>query len=293
MKAEDRRSRDIGTSPPAAQEPARLPVAGAGPAADPSPATRSAIRKSATTTPIARTTRSAGSAGRAWSRGRRSHRLHRPPDLDKAPLSANPFAALARRPAGGRYVRRVVADAGRRGHEGSGLEISRKAVFSPTCSARPSPVASRCSSCSMPRPRRSRSRCRSCWKTGPGGTLLNTADAKQEAVGPGVGKRGQGASALGPCLCGFGMNERQFGATLTADGAAFRLWAPAANASTCCSKSRTRCGAVKPAVSPPRSRCKGRRMLQIPDRRRHRRARSRFRVPARERLGSERGDRSR
>ena len=38
----------------------------------------------------------------------------------------------------------------------------------------------------------------------------------------------QGASPLGACLCGFGMNERQFGATLTPDGASFRLWAPAA-----------------------------------------------------------------
>src|SRR3981189_939132 len=43
-----------------------------------------------------------------------------------------------------------------------------------------------------------------------------------------MGKRGKGASPFGPGVCGFGMNERQFGPRLTADGATFRLWAPAA-----------------------------------------------------------------
>src|SRR4051794_4943060 len=43
------------------------------------------------------------------------------------------------------------------------------------------------------------------------------------------GRPHQGASPLGPCLCGFSMNERQFGTRLSADGASFRLWAPAAN----------------------------------------------------------------
>src|SRR5439155_24142404 len=43
-----------------------------------------------------------------------------------------------------------------------------------------------------------------------------------------VRKRRNRASPLGTCLCGVGMNGRQFGARLTTDGAAFRLWAPAA-----------------------------------------------------------------
>ena len=54
----------IGASPPAAQEPARLPVAGAGPAADARRRRSRQHARTATTTPIARTTRSAGSAGR-------------------------------------------------------------------------------------------------------------------------------------------------------------------------------------------------------------------------------------
>ena len=58
--------------------------------------------------------------------------------------------------------------------------------------------------------------------------VLNTADSQAGGRGFRVGKRGQGASPLGAGLCGFGMNERQFGARLTADGASFRLWAPAA-----------------------------------------------------------------
>ena len=58
--------------------------------------------------------------------------------------------------------------------------------------------------------------------------VLNTADVKQNGRGLRLGQRDQGASPLGARLCGFGMNERQFGARLTTDGASFRLWAPAA-----------------------------------------------------------------
>ena len=58
--------------------------------------------------------------------------------------------------------------------------------------------------------------------------LLNTADVKQTAADYATGKRGHRASPLGACLFRFGMNERQFGARLTAEGASFRLWAPAA-----------------------------------------------------------------
>ena len=59
--------------------------------------------------------------------------------------------------------------------------------------------------------------------------VLNTdRDAKQTSVEFALGRRDQGAAALGARLCGFGMNERQFGPQLTTDGAPFRLWAPAA-----------------------------------------------------------------
>ncbi len=48
------------------------------------------------------------------------------------------------------------------------------------------------------------------------------------------------------------MNERQFGARLTADGTSFRLWAPAAKrVDLLLEKSSSRCGAARTAGFPP------------------------------------------
>ena len=58
--------------------------------------------------------------------------------------------------------------------------------------------------------------------------VLNTADDVQGTADFASGTRNEGTSPRGARLCGFGMNERQFGPRLTADGASFRLWAPAA-----------------------------------------------------------------
>ena len=58
--------------------------------------------------------------------------------------------------------------------------------------------------------------------------VLNTTETVQSRRRLRVRRRDQGAAALGACLCGLGMNDRQFGPKLTKDGAQFRLWAPAA-----------------------------------------------------------------
>src|SRR3981081_4660155 len=87
------------------------------------------------------------------------------------------------------------------------------------------------------------------------------------------------------------MNERPFGARLTADGASFRLWAPAAKrVDLLLEKSQPmRCGdagwfsADIPGVKAT---------IRIPDRRRDRRSGSGIRVSTRRRFGPERGDRS-
>ena len=58
--------------------------------------------------------------------------------------------------------------------------------------------------------------------------LLNTADVRQTVADFASGSEAKAPPTFGACLFGFDMNERQFGARLTADGASFRLWAPAA-----------------------------------------------------------------
>ncbi len=70
--------------------------------------------------------------------------------------------------------------------------------------------------------------------------VLNTTEAVQRSAGLRVGRRDQGAAAVGACLCGRGMNERQFGPSLTTDGTPFRLWAPAAKRVDVCWSNRTR-----------------------------------------------------
>ena len=49
--------------------------------------------------------------------------------------------------------------------------------------------------------------CRRCRNTRTGSSVLNTADGKQTAQRISLGQRGQGAAALGACLCGCGMND--------------------------------------------------------------------------------------
>jgi len=86
-------------------------------------------------------------------------------------------------------------------------------------------------------------------------------------------------SALGPCLCGFGMNERQFGARLTADGASFGCGRRRRSVSICCWQTQamqrgkdgwflSMCLAQRPAP------------VQIPDRRRDRCTRPGFGISA-------------
>ena len=58
--------------------------------------------------------------------------------------------------------------------------------------------------------------------------VLNTTEPSADEPGARLGRRHQGAAALGACVCGFGMNGPHFGPQLTKDGARFRLWAPAA-----------------------------------------------------------------
>ena len=58
--------------------------------------------------------------------------------------------------------------------------------------------------------------------------VLNTARSRADTRRLRLGRRDQGAAALGARLCGLGMNARQFGPRLTKGGAQFRLWAPAA-----------------------------------------------------------------
>ena len=69
-----------------------------------------------------------GRLGRPRPRRRRPHRFHRPHDRAAPAISANPLAALARRTARRRLLRRAVADAVGRGDEGAGLEFSGRPV---------------------------------------------------------------------------------------------------------------------------------------------------------------------
>ena len=93
-----------------AEKPARVPAAGAGRAADP-------CRRRGRQQPERQQQRllpgqrdRLGRLGRPQPRGRRPHRFHRPYDRPAAAVSANPLAALARRPPRGRLIRRAVAD---------------------------------------------------------------------------------------------------------------------------------------------------------------------------------------
>ncbi len=84
--------------------------------------------------------------------------------------------------------------------------------------------------------------------------VLNTTDSQADRREFRVGKRRQGASPLGPGLCGFGMNERQFGATLTRGRRI--VSAVGAGGKTRRSAAATdliRCGATRTAGFPPTS----------------------------------------
>ncbi len=106
-----------------AEEPARLPDARAGPAADPRRrrGRQHAERQQQRLLPGQRDR--LGRLGRPRPAGRRPHRFHRPHDRIAPALSADTLAPLARRPARRRLLRRAVADAGRRRHDGRRLEI--------------------------------------------------------------------------------------------------------------------------------------------------------------------------
>ena len=83
-------------------------------------------------------------------------------------LSANPLAPLARRPARRRLLRRAVADAGGRRDDRAGLEFSGRPISRLCARARSNKDRRRSSSCSTPRPKRSRSNCRRCPNTRAG-----------------------------------------------------------------------------------------------------------------------------
>ena len=77
--------------------------------------------------------------------------------------------------------------------------------------------------------------------------VLNTADSNQTVADFAPGSDANAPPAHGACLCGFGMNERQFGARLTSDGTSFRLWALAAKRVDLLLGNLSRCGAAKTA----------------------------------------------
>ena len=147
-------------------------------------------------------------------------------ELAKA-LSADPLAPLARRTARRRLLWRAVADAGGRGDERPGLEIPGRAV-SRLCAG---PGRAR-TGADLHRAecRARRDRVQTAEDAGIQELAAGAEHRRRQADGRGlrIGSRHQGASPLGSGLCGLGMNERQFGAKLTSDGASFRLWAPAA-----------------------------------------------------------------
>ena len=108
---------DHSLAPPASQKPAGVPAARAGHAADPGRrrGRQLAERQQQRLLPGQRDR--LGRLGQPRPGRRRPHRFHRPDDGVAKTLCAASLAALARRTARGRLVRRVVADAGGRGDE--------------------------------------------------------------------------------------------------------------------------------------------------------------------------------
>src|SRR6185437_15479239 len=204
-----------------------LPVAGAGPAADPGRrrGRQFAIRQQQRLLP-GQSDR-LGRLGTSRPRGRGPHRLRRTHDIPARKIPANPQPALARRTASGRLLRRVVAHARGRGDEGRGLEVSGRKVSrlrARSDGTRASPDLYRA-------------------ERGARGDRVQTAeDAGVQELAAGaehhrgqagkrrfrIRRRDKGPAPIGAGFCGRGMSERRFGATLNKDGTTFRLWAPAA-----------------------------------------------------------------
>ena len=124
--------------------------------------------------------------------------------------------------------------------------------------------------------------------------VLNTTETVQTAAGLRLGRRDQGAAALGACLCGLGMNDRQFGPRLTEGRRAVSAVGAGGKTRRCAAGQASRDEARRGRLVHRRHRRReGRRALQIPHRRRDRRSGSGVGVSARRRLWPERGDRSR
>ena len=132
----------------------------------------------------------------------------------------DPLPALARRPPRRRLLRRAVADAGRRGDDGIGLEISGRAI-SGLCAradgtrqapifivlnAAPEEIAFK-----LPEMPEYKS-----WQQ-----VLNTTDAVQAAADFAAGAETKAPPRSVLAFAGVGMNARQFGPRLTKDGASF------------------------------------------------------------------------
>ena len=161
-------------------------------------------------------------------RGRRPHRFRRPHDRAAPALRPAPQPALARWPAQGRLLWRAVADAGGRGDEGSRLEFSGRPIPRLCAGA----VGTRAAADLYRAERRTRrdrfqiARDARIQELAAGAEHdRGRADAPPDFASGAETKR---AAAVGACLCGRGMNDRQFGPCLANYGTRFRLWAPAA-----------------------------------------------------------------
>ena len=114
--------------------------------------------------------------GLVGARQRRRHdRVRRRPDAAAPALSATALAALARGQQGRRHARRAVAPARRRPRCRTRTGISRRALPRLCARRRRATAASRCSSCSTPRRKASKSRCRPGRTSRAGRRVLDTA----------------------------------------------------------------------------------------------------------------------
>ena len=168
-----------------------------------------------------------GELGQSRQAGRRPHRFRRPHDRAAPALRPAPQSALARWAAQGWLLWRAVADARGRGNEGSRLEFSGRPI--PRLCARAD--GTRAGADLYRAERRTR---RDRFHIAADDRIQELAAGAEHDRGRAdrhrtrFGRRNQSAAAVGACLCGRGMNDRQFGPCLASYGTRFRLWAPAA-----------------------------------------------------------------
>ena len=141
-------------------------------------------------------------------RRRRLDRFHRPADRVCAGdfRSSVPVAGSTAGAPDGSYGVLWLTPAGGR-DDGAGLEFSGRPVSVLRARAGGARPSRRSSSCSTPRPRRSRSNCRSMPEYKSWQQVLNTADGASRQREFALGRRDAGAAPLGARFCGFGMND--------------------------------------------------------------------------------------